>query len=116
MQKITRVIIESPYAGDIEANLKYAKLCILDSLRRGEAPLASHLLYTQPGILDDSITDERELGIAAWLAWQPVAEKHVFYIDRGWSRGMLAAFEFARRGTVPIEIRSIEKKEPLLCL
>jgi len=24
--------------------------------------------------------------------------------------GMLAAFEFARRGTVPIEIRSIEKE------
>jgi len=48
MQKMTRVIIESPYAGDIEVNLKYAKLCILDSLKRGEAPLASHLLYTQP--------------------------------------------------------------------
>ena len=47
------VIIESPYAGDIEKNVAYARDCVRDSLMRGEAPYASHLLYTQPNILDD---------------------------------------------------------------
>jgi hypothetical protein len=45
------VIIESPYAGEVEANVAYARACMRDSLGHGEAPIASHLLYTQPGIL-----------------------------------------------------------------
>ena len=47
------VIIESPFAGDVDKNIEYARKCVRDSLNRGEAPSASHLLYTQPGILDD---------------------------------------------------------------
>ena len=31
------VIIESPYAGDIEANLKYARACVLDSIKQRRA-------------------------------------------------------------------------------
>lgn len=50
-----RVILESPYAGDVERNLTYARECVRDSLSRGEAPIASHLLYTQEGILKDEI-------------------------------------------------------------
>ena len=42
------VVIESPYAGDVEANVAYAKRCVLDCLRLGEAPYASHLfLHSQ---------------------------------------------------------------------
>jgi hypothetical protein len=48
-----RVILGSPYAGDIERNISYARKCIRHSLSLGEAPIASHLLYTQEGILDD---------------------------------------------------------------
>lgn len=40
-----RVVIESPYAGDVERNVRYARASLSDCLRRGEAPLASHLLY-----------------------------------------------------------------------
>ena len=47
------VYLESPYAGDIEKNIKYARLCMKDSIDRGEYPFASHLLYTQESILDD---------------------------------------------------------------
>lgn len=86
-----RVIIESPYAGDIEANVTYARRCVRDSVLRGEAPIASHLLFTQPGILDDSIPEERTLGIKAGLAWIGVAHYSIFYTDRGWSRGMRGA-------------------------
>jgi len=102
-----RVIIESPYAGDVEENVKYARLCVKDSLRRGEAPIASHLLYTQDGILDDLIEEERMWGINAGLAWKEVANKQIFYIDKGWSKGMLYAKEYATKNNIIIEERSI---------
>jgi hypothetical protein len=102
-----RVILESPYAGDIERNLEYARMAVKDSLLRREAPIASHLLYTQKGILDDEIPEERALGINAGLAWKRVAEKHVFYIDYGYSRGMEYARAFACENNIPMEERKI---------
>ena len=52
------VVLESPFAGNVEMNIHYARACMADCLARGEAPFASHLLYTQPGILDDDIPEE----------------------------------------------------------
>jgi len=103
-----RVIVESPYAGEIEANVTYARRALADCLALGEAPIASHLLYTQSGVLDDSKASERELGIAAGLAWRKVAELQVFYTDRGWSKGMVAALEQAIRESRPIELRALD--------
>jgi hypothetical protein len=54
------VVLESPYAGDVDANVEYARACVRDALQRGDAPIASHLLYTQPGILRDEVPAERE--------------------------------------------------------
>ena len=102
-----RVILESPYAGDIERNVKYARMAVRDSLSRGEAPIASHLLYTQEGILKDEIPEERQWGIDAGLAWKEVAVKHVFYIDYGYSRGMEYAKQYATTNHIPIEERRI---------
>lgn len=101
------VIIESPYAGDVEANVAYARAAMRDSINRLEAPIASHLLYTQPGILRDEVPEDREYGIMAGLAWRRVAELAVFYVDRGWSRGMLAAKELYDKEGFPYEVRSI---------
>lgn len=101
------VILESPYAGDVGANVAYARSAMRDSILRGEHPIASHLLYTQPGILDDNVPEERERGIAAGLAWRRVADRAVFYIDRGWSGGMLAAREVYEREGFPFHARSI---------
>ena len=83
-----RVIVESPLKGDFEKNKAYARACMRDCLRRGEAPFASHLLYAQDGILDDTIPEERTLGIEAGLAWGAVAEATVVYTDLGVSSGM----------------------------
>jgi hypothetical protein len=101
-----RVILESPYAGDVEANVAYGYRCLRDCLDRGEAPIASHLLF--PNILDDKVPDERKLGIAAGLAWAPVADAMVIYIDRKISNGMRAAMREAQRIGLPVELRSIE--------
>ena len=86
------VIIESPFRGknyeETEINILYARACIHDSLLRGEFPFASHLFYTQDGILDDKIENERNLGINAGVAWGKAAKKRIVYKDRGISKGM----------------------------
>lgn len=89
------VIIESPYAGDIERNTRYLRACMADSLHRGEAPIASHGPYTQPGVLDDNDPEQRALGIRAGFLWRERVPDVVtaFYLDFGWSPGMLAALE-----------------------
>lgn len=106
------VIIESPFAGPtdriIARNVSYARLCIADSLRRGEAPMASHLLYTQPGILDDRVPSERALGIAAGLAWRRVADLTAVYSDLGHSSGMQAAIESGRAEGRVIKFRNLD--------
>lgn len=106
------VIIESPYAGDIAANVDYAKRCMRDVLGLGDAPIASHLLYTQPGILDDDVPEERAAGIAAGLAWRRVADVSLFYTDRGWSSGMLAALRSAIAERRPWLFKSLDHSEP----
>ena len=102
-----RVILESPYAGDIEKNLRYARACVRHSLSLGEAPIASHLLYTQEGILNDNSDAERLWGINAGLVWKDVADLHVFYIDFGISGGMQYAIKYATENKIPIEYRKL---------
>lgn len=102
-----RVILESPYAGDIERNTAYGRRALRDSLLRGEAPIASHLLYTQAGVLDDRDPAERGLGIDAGLAWRDVAEITAVYVDRGISAGMEFGIEAARAADRPVEYREI---------
>lgn len=102
------VIIESPFAGFESWNSIYARAALRDSLGRGEAPLASHLLYTQPGVLDDSVPEERARGISAGHAWMPFADAVAVYDDLGISDGMKAGIREAKALRVPIEYRQIE--------
>lgn len=102
------VILESPYAGDVDANVEYARACMADCLSRGEAPFASHLLYTQPGVLDDQQPAEREAGIAAGLAIAERADATVVYTDRGMSQGMQAGIDDAAKHGRPVEYRSLD--------
>jgi hypothetical protein len=82
------VIVESPYAGDIERNLSYVRAAMRDCLLRNESPFASHAFYTQQGVLNDNDESERNRGINAGFIWREVAEKTVVYTDLGISRGM----------------------------
>lgn len=99
------VIVESPFAGDVERNVRYARACVKDCLRRGESPFASHLLLTQPGVLDDDDPEERAIGIAAGLAWGRVADATVVYADLGVSSGMAQGLRRANAEGRPVERR-----------
>lgn len=111
MLTLRRVILESPYQGDVDRNVQYARAAVRDSLMRGEAPIASHLLYTQDDILDDTIPSERQLGIDAGHAWMEAAEAVVFYVDLGMSKGMGVAILRAKEMGKPCEERWILKDE-----
>ena len=89
-----RVIIESPFAGpapaDVARNIRYLRACLRDSLLRGEAPFASHAIYTLPGVLDDTNPEERKMGMEAGFCWGR-AESGILtvaYVDLGISPGM----------------------------
>ena len=112
------VIVESPYAPKdatstedfakkIALHEVYARAAMKDCLRRGEAPYASHLLYTQPGVLDDMVSAERSLGIEAGLAWGKKADATVVYEDLGLSGGMLLGIATAKAERRPVEMRRL---------
>lgn len=103
-----RVILESPFAGDEARNRAYAQEAMLDALRRGEAPMVSHLLYTQ--VLRDHLHEERALGIAAGHAWMQAADACVIYTDLGVSSGMQIGFNLAEKYGLKIERRSLWQK------
>jgi hypothetical protein len=101
------VVVESPYAGDVERNLTYLRACLADCLARREAPFAAHALYTQPGVLDDGVPEQRRQGIHAGFAWAEKADVVVFYTDLGWSRGMLDAWERWLTSSLDVETRTL---------
>lgn len=109
------VNIESPYSGkdkfEIQENTEYARACVKDCLSRGEAPIASHLLYTQPGVLDDKNPDERMLGMQAGFAWNKKAEATIVYTDLGITRGMTKGIERAVVDNRKIEFRKLPEKK-----
>lgn len=106
-----RVVVESPYAGttpeEVQENVSYARRAVRDCLLRGEAPFASHLLYTQPGILDDGDSAQRGMGMAAGLSWTGAADAVVVYVDRGITKGMRAGISRAHSNRVPVEQRTL---------
>lgn len=107
MRKAIPVVIESPYAGDTEKNLRYVRACMRDCLLRGEAPFASHALYTQPGVLRDDVPEERQHGIEAGFAFRPLMAKTVVYEDLGYSNGMNHGIAHAIEIGHPIEYRKL---------
>jgi len=89
-------------------NVQYARACLHDCLvRHQEAPYASHLLYTQEGILNDNVPAERDLGIRAGLEIGRAAKRRIFYVDRGFSRGMDWGLNFALEIGQPCEGRRL---------
>ena len=111
-------VIESPYAAqfsaygneasirrEVDQNRLYLKACLRDSIARGEAPFASHELYTRA--LDDACPIEREAGLRAGESWASRAERRVLYLDRGLSEGMVRGLKQAIRLKQKIYVRGL---------
>jgi len=108
-----RVVIESPLSAPtregIEENKAYARRCMRDSLSRGEAPYATHLLFDQLGLLDDMVPSDRRQGMEAGFAWGLEGQLVAVYADRGISKGMQEGIDRARHNGIPYEIRFLDK-------
>ena len=61
------IYVASPYAGDVEKNVEYAKQACRAVVESGHACFAPHLLY--PAILNDAVPEERQAGIKMGLAF-----------------------------------------------
>ena len=83
----------------------YAESAIRDSLVRGEAPIAPHVMYRDA--LVDEWPDHRKAGMDAGLAILHVCDRLVVYEDYGISEGMHAEIEAAREAGMVIDYRSI---------
>lgn len=131
------VVVESPYAasdgGSVARNEVYGSAALRDALSRNETPFASHLLYTRAGVLDDRDPAERLRGIEAGFhvagtllagakalaratEWSgedgrgiatEVVFCWVFYVDFGFSPGMLRGLARARLLGAPCRTRTI---------
>jgi len=107
-----RVMVESPLGGDLQENLIYARLAMRDSLfEHKEAPMAFHLLYTQ-SLCDDN-DNERKIGIFRSFVWHKEAEKKLFYLDRGFSNGMMLGYLNAVENGVLTEFRTLSSSDEM---
>lgn len=88
------VILESPFKGGAPQMQAYLRRAIRDCLQRGETPYASHRMLTDA--LDDSIPEDRELGIRSGFEWHRRADYSVAYVDFGISDGMKRGIEHAQ--------------------
>ena len=86
-------------------NIQYARSCMLDSIKRGEAPYVPHLLYTQ--VLEDNDPKAREYGTEAALVYLQLLKYLVVYTDFGISKGMRREIEFAEANGYLIEYRRL---------
>ena len=108
------VDIETPYMGssedEVRRNLLYARACVRDASMRGETPFASHLFFTQPGILDDNVPEERDMGINAGKALIESLPDivTVVYTNLGISKGMEFGINLAERNGRSVERRVLK--------
>lgn len=111
------VVLESPFAGkgptaihrwfDARRKRRYARDALWDCLNRGEAVVASHLLYTQ--VLDDRDSVDRHMGVTAGHEFFRVCDLVVVYTDLGISQGMKQGMAAAHAEGIPIVRRSIPR-------
>jgi len=100
-------IIESPCAGEVQRNIRYARACVKDCLLREEIPYASHLFFTQSGILDDRILEERMSGMNAGIFIAGFARLEGVYTDFGITEGMEYGIKEAEKAGRRIEFRML---------
>ena len=113
------IYVASPYRGDVETNLAFAKECCNFVLEQGCNFFCPHLMYTQ--VLNDDIAEERELGLK-------LGQDMLLKCDELWcfgeviTEGMKAEIEYAKGNGIAIrQIADISKEmqsqasEPCLC-
>ncbi|MPM25757.1 hypothetical protein SDC9_72257 [bioreactor metagenome] len=106
------VYICSPYAGDIESNVGFAKAACHYAMRQGCAPVAVHLLY--PRFLNDAVPSEREAGIRMGLRVLASCEE-LWVCGAHISSGMRQEIAEAKRLGTPIRYVTAAQIKKMEC-
>lgn len=93
------IYVASPYAGDVEKNIAFAKRACHHAMEQGHAFFAPHLLY--PQMLNDADPTERQAGLFMGLTMLSRCDELWCYGDRI-SHGMHLEIEEADRLGIPI--------------
>ena len=94
------VYICSPYRGDVERNCRKAEGYCLFASTQGVVPLAPHLHNTR--FLDDTILEQRELGLRLGLALLQGCDEFWVFGSRI-TDGMAGEVEAAEKLGVPVK-------------
>lgn len=105
-KRLKLIYVASPYAGDVEANVEYAKQACRTVMESGNAFFAPHLLY--PSILDDAVPSERQLGIDMGLTMLSKCDE-LWWFGPRISAGMQAEMEEAERIGIPVRRMEISE-------
>ena len=94
-----KVFISSPFAGDVQRNIKNARRYCAFAVRSGYIPFAPHLFY--PQFLSDGNTEQRELGLFMGMVFLDSC-KEVWVFGERISSGMQSEIDRARERGIPI--------------
>ncbi len=109
------IYVASPYSGEIEKNIEFAKRSCEFVLKQGHGFFAPHLIYTQ--ILDDSDLTQRKKGLEMGLTLLSRCDELWVFGDHI-SKGMKTEIQFAQEHEIPIRHITTEEllsQEKLLC-
>ena len=102
------VYIASPYAGDIETNVRRAQGYCRFAVTKNCIPIAPHLHY--PQFMDDSDEEQRELGLFFALVLLGKCDELWIFGDRV-SNGMSQEIKKAEKRGIPIRRFSFKREE-----
>jgi hypothetical protein len=95
-----KIFVCSPFAGEVDRNVRVAKQLCRMVMEAGHAPFAPHLLY--PRFTNDTAAAQRAAGIACGLAFMETCDEVWVFTGNGISRGMRQEIEHAERLGKPV--------------
>ena len=103
-----KVFISSPFAGDVQRNIKNARRYCAFAVRSGYIPFAPHLFY--PQFLSDGNTEQRELGLFMGMVFLDSC-KEVWVFGERISSGMQREIDRAEKRGIPIRFYNDQCEE-----
>jgi hypothetical protein len=95
-----KIFVCSPFAGEVDKNVRIAKHLCRMVMDAGHAPFAPHLLY--PRFTDDAVPAQRAAGIACGLAFMETCDEVWAFTGNDVSSGMRQEIEHAERLGKPV--------------
>ena len=108
IQQKNLVYICSPYAGDVEENLRRARQYSRFAVFLGAIPMTPHLMY--PQFLQDAEPAERKIGTECAMTVLALCDEIWVFGDRI-SKGMEAEIEYAKSACIPVRYFALVPRE-----